>query len=120
MNVPDPQPRVLIALATYNERDNVAPLVQEIRGTVPGADVLIMDDNSPDGTGTLADTLAAADPQVHVIHRPGKLGLGTALLDVMRHAMHENYDFLITMDADFSHQPRYLPRFWRAWTRPTS
>ncbi|HXG08584.1 MAG TPA: polyprenol monophosphomannose synthase [Gemmataceae bacterium] len=103
------EPRVLVALATYNERDNLRPLVQEIRQTLPSADVLILDDNSPDGTGALADELAAADPRIHVIHRPGKLGLGTATVAIMRYAMEHDYDFLINMDADFSHSPRYLP-----------
>lgn len=103
------QPRILIALATYNERDNLAPLVEVIRATVPAADVLILDDNSPDGTGALADTLAQNDARVHVIHRAGKLGLGTAILTILRHALDRGYDFLLTMDADFSHPPRYLP-----------
>jgi dolichol-phosphate mannosyltransferase len=103
------QTRVLIALATYNERDNLAPLVQEIRATVPTADVLILDDNSPDGTGAAADALAQQDAKIHVIHRTGKLGLGTAILHLMRFSMEENYDLLLTMDADFSHHPRYLP-----------
>ncbi len=109
MSSPVPEPRVLIELATYNERDNLAPLVREIRGTVPAADVLVLDDNSPDGTGRLADELAAADPHVRVLHRPGKLGLGTAILAAMRYAIEHDYDVLVTMDADFSHHPRYLP-----------
>src|ERR1700686_4665590 len=98
--------RVLIAVATYNERDNLAPLVQQIRATVPTADVLILDDNSPDGTGAAADTLAQQDAKIHVIHRAGKLGLGTAILALMHFAMDKNYDLLLTMDADFSHHPR--------------
>jgi dolichol-phosphate mannosyltransferase len=101
--------RVLVALATYNERDNLAQLVQEVRRTVPAVDVLIMDDNSPDGTGALADLLAAADPKIQVIHRPTKLGMGTALLAIMQYAMSRDYDCVVTMDADFSHHPRYLP-----------
>lgn len=101
--------RVLIALATYNERENLAPLVQAVRATVPAADVLILDDNSPDGTGAAADALAQQDAKIHVIHRTGKLGLGTAILTIMRHAVAQNYDLLVTMDADFSHHPRYLP-----------
>jgi dolichol-phosphate mannosyltransferase len=100
---------VLVELATYNERDNLAALVRDVRATVPDADVLVLDDNSPDGTGRLADDLAAADPHVHVVHRPGKLGLGTAILASMRYAMEHGYDLLVTMDADFSHRPRYLP-----------
>ena len=106
---PTPEPRVLVSLATYNERDNLAPLIGEIRQAVSGADVLVIDDNSPDGTGRLADALAAADPHVQVLHRPGKLGLGTAILTAMRYAMDGGYDFLVNMDADFSHPPRYLP-----------
>jgi dolichol-phosphate mannosyltransferase len=105
----DAEPRVLIELATYNERDNLAPLVQEVRRAAPAADILVLDDNSPDGTGKLADELAAADPHVRVLHRPGKLGLGTAILASMRYAMDHGYDLLLTMDADFSHHPRYLP-----------
>jgi dolichol-phosphate mannosyltransferase len=103
------QPRVLAALATYNERDNLGPLVREIRAVLPAAHVLVTDDNSPDGTGRLADELAAADPQVHVQHRTGKLGLGTAILAGMRYAMEHGYDHVISMDADYSHHPRYLP-----------
>ena len=103
------EPRILISVATYNERDNLAPLVREIRQAVPAADVLVIDDNSPDGTGRIADELAARDSRVHVLHRPGKLGLGTATLAAMRYAMDNGYDYLQNMDADFSHPPRYLP-----------
>jgi len=101
--------RVLIALATYNERENLPALVQAIRAAVPAADVLILDDNSPDGTGAAADALTQQDARIHVIHRPGKLGLGTAILSMIRFAMDRDYDLLLTMDADFSHHPRYLP-----------
>ncbi len=109
MASPLSQPRILVSLATYNERDNLPPLVQEIHHTLPAADVLVIDDNSPDGTGKLADELAAADPRLRVVHRAGKLGLGTAILAGMHHAMDQGYDFLVNMDADFSHHPRYLP-----------
>jgi dolichol-phosphate mannosyltransferase len=102
-------PRVLISLATYNERDNLAPLLTEIRKVLPDADVLVIDDNSPDGTGRLADELAGGDPRLHVLHRAGKLGLGTAILTAMHYAMDHGFDFHINMDADFSHHPRYLP-----------
>jgi dolichol-phosphate mannosyltransferase len=101
--------RLLISLATYNERDNLAPLLAEVLQTVPTADVLVIDDNSPDGTGKLADDLAANDPRIHVLHRAGKLGLGTALLAAMRYGQDHGYDLLLNMDADFSHHPRYLP-----------
>lgn len=101
--------RILVSLATYNERDNLAPLLAEIQKMLPDADVLVIDDNSPDGTGKLADELASANPHLHVMHRPGKLGLGTATLAAMRYAVANDYDFLVNMDADFSHHPRYLP-----------
>jgi dolichol-phosphate mannosyltransferase len=103
------QPRVLIGIATYKERENLAALVRDIHQVVPQVDILITDDNSPDGTGQLADELAAADPRIQVNHRPGKLGLGTAILAGMRHAMQYDYDLFLCMDADFSHHPRYLP-----------
>ncbi len=101
--------RILVSLATYNEHDNLSPLIAEIHQFIPGAEILVIDDNSPDGTGRLADELAGADSRIHVLHRAGKLGLGTALLAAMRYAMDKEYDFLINMDADFSHHPRYLP-----------
>ncbi|MBI2804362.1 MAG: polyprenol monophosphomannose synthase [Planctomycetes bacterium] len=101
--------RLLIALATYNERDNLAALVQAICATAPAADLLILDDHSPDGTGDVADELARAHAGIHVIHREGKLGLGTAILRIMQFALDGRYDLLTTMDADFSHHPRYLP-----------
>jgi dolichol-phosphate mannosyltransferase len=96
-------------MATYNEQANVVPLIREIHAVVPAADVLVTDDNSPDGTGKLADELAAADPRVHVLHRPGKLGLGTAILAAIHYALEHDYDLFVNMDADFSHHPRYLP-----------
>jgi dolichol-phosphate mannosyltransferase len=102
-------PRILVSIATYNERDNLAALIAGIHAAVPAAEVLVIDDSSPDGTGPLADALAAADPRIRVLHRPGKLGLGSALLAAMRRAMDDDYDFLVNMDADFSHHPRYLP-----------
>ena len=106
---PTRTPRLLVTLATYNERDNVAPLIAEIRKYAPAADVLVIDDNSPDGTGRLVDELRAADPTIHVLHRPGKLGLGTATLAAMRYAIDHGYDLMQNMDADFSHPPRFLP-----------
>ncbi len=102
-------PHTLVTLATYNERDNLAPLIKEIHHVLPHTDVLIIDDASPDGTGQVADELAAHDPRIRVLHRPGKLGLGTATLAAMRFAMLHDYDYVINLDADFSHHPRYLP-----------
>jgi dolichol-phosphate mannosyltransferase len=100
---------MLVSLATYNEAGNIAPLVAEIHKYAPDAHVLVVDDNSPDGTGKLADELAAKDSRVHVLHRAGKLGLGTAILTAMRYAIEHDYDYLLNMDADFSHPPRFLP-----------
>src|SRR5690606_6122915 len=96
-------PSLLVSLATYNERENLAQLVPAVLAEVPHAHVLVIDDASPDGTGKLADEMAAADPRVRVLHRPGKLGLGTALLAAMRYAADHGYDYLLNMDADFSH-----------------
>jgi dolichol-phosphate mannosyltransferase len=96
-------------MATYNERDNLAGLIAAIHGEAPEADVLVIDDHSPDGTGQLADDLAAHDGRVHVLHRPGKLGLGTAILAAMRFAIDHGYDLLLNLDADYSHPPRYIP-----------
>ena len=100
--------RILVSLATYNEAGNLAALIGDIHAVVPDAHILVIDDNSPDGTGKIAADLASRDPRVHVLHRPGKLGLGTATLAAMRYAIEHGYDFLQNMDADFSHPPRYL------------
>ena len=102
-------PRLLVSVATYNERDNVPRLIEEIHQHAPQADVLVVDDNSPDGTGRVVDELAATDPRIKALHRPGKLGLGTAIVAAMRYAQANGYDYLLNMDADFSHPPRYIP-----------
>ena len=104
-----PDPRVLVSLATYNEAGNVAALIAEIHKVVPHADVLVIDDNSPDGTWKIVEDLGATDPRIKLLKRPGKLGLGTATLAAMTYAMGHDYDLLQNMDADFSHPPRYLP-----------
>jgi len=102
--------RTLLAIATYNERENIRALVEAILALgIPDLDILIVDDNSPDGTGALADQLAAEHPEVSVVHRESKLGLGTAHVAAMRLADDRAYDFFATMDADFSHHPRHLP-----------
>ena len=103
-------PRVLVSLATYNEAGNLAALIGEIHKVVPAAHVLVIDDNSPDGTGRIADDLAAELPGIHVMHRPAKLGLGTAVLAAMRFAVGFRYEYLINMDADFSHPPSVIPQ----------
>jgi dolichol-phosphate mannosyltransferase len=106
--------KTLIIIPTYNEVDNLRPLLEEIFAQVPEGDVLIIDDNSADGTGLLADEIHTEKSQVHVIHRPGKLGLGTAYIVGFRYALAHGYDAVFEIDADFSHNPRYLSAFLRA------
>jgi dolichol-phosphate mannosyltransferase len=106
---PEAPPRLLVSLATYNEAGNLRDLVAEIRRYAPQAAILIIDDNSPDGTGAIADELKATLPDVEVIHRPGKQGLGTAVLTAMRYAIDHGYDYYLNLDADFSHPPRFIP-----------
>ena len=101
--------RVLVIVPTYNERDNIAPVLARLRAAVPAADVLVVDDDSPDGTGGRADALAAGDTQVQVLHRPHKLGLGAAYVAGFRWGLERCYDVLVEMDADGSHQPEQLP-----------
>lgn len=101
--------RLLVSIATYNERENIPRLIAEIHQYAPHADILVVDDNSPDGTGRLVDELAARDSRIKALHRPGKLGLGTALIAAMRYAMTHQYDFMLNMDADFSHPPHVIP-----------
>jgi len=106
--------RALVVIPTYNERVNLELIVPQILLQDPRLEVLVVDDNSPDGTGQLADQLAAAEPRVQVLHRPGKAGLGKAYLAGFRWALDRGYDFIIEMDADFSHDPKYLPSLLRA------
>jgi dolichol-phosphate mannosyltransferase len=103
-------PRTLVTVATYNEMENLPSLVEAIFGQVD-VDLLVIDDNSPDGTGRWCDSKAEQDPRVHCLHRPGKLGLGTATIAGMRWAIEHGYEQVLNMDADFSHHPRYLPAF---------
>jgi len=110
----DPLGKVLVIIPTYNEAENVKPIVQRVRASVPDADVLIADDNSPDGTGKLADELAAVDDHVHVLHRHGKEGLGAAYLAGFQWGIDQDYGVLVEMDADGSHQPEELPRLLTA------
>ena len=102
-------PEVLVIVPTYNERDNLPAIVAAVHEQLAEADVLVVDDNSPDGTGAVADEIAARDPKVHVLHRPGKQGLGTAYVAGFKWALSRDYQFLFEMDCDFSHDPKYLP-----------
>ncbi|BCL17742.1 polyprenol monophosphomannose synthase [Micromonospora sagamiensis] len=101
--------RVLVVVPTYNEADNLAGIVDRVHRHAPGVDVLVADDNSPDGTGALADGLARVDPRVHVLHREGKAGLGAAYLAGFAWARRRGYDAVVEMDADGSHAPEDLP-----------
>ena len=101
--------RVLIVMPTYNERQNLESIAGRVRAALPTADLLVVDDNSPDGTGDLADKLAEADPHVQVIHRTGKEGLGKAYIAGFGWALERGYDVIVEMDADGSHQPEHLP-----------
>ncbi len=102
-------PRLVVSLAMYNEAENVRPLVHAIREHTPHAAILLIDDNSPDGTGAIADELAAELADVTVVHRAGKQGLGSAIVHAMRHAVEHGYDYYLNLDADFSHPPRFIP-----------
>jgi len=102
--------RVLIVMPTYNERQNLEIVAGRVREAVPDADLLIVDDNSPDGTGDLADKIAEADPRVQVMHRTEKAGLGRAYVASFTWALERGYDLIVEMDADGSHRPEDLPR----------
>ncbi len=100
----------IVVIPTYNERENIRPLVDQVLALAPPVDVIVVDDNSPDGTGELADALAAEHPtRVQVIHRPSKLGLGTAHIAGFKLALSQDAERVLSMDADFSHHPRYIP-----------
>jgi dolichol-phosphate mannosyltransferase len=106
--------RALVIVPTYNERFNIARLIPAILAQDPSLEILIVDDGSPDGTGAIADAIAATNPRVHVIHRASKLGLGTAYIEGFRWALERKYDLVFEMDADFSHDPERLPEFLEA------
>jgi dolichol-phosphate mannosyltransferase len=103
--------KTLIIIPTYNERENIPRLLEEIFQYATNTDILIVDDNSPDGTGKLADQYAENDERVRVLHRAGKLGLGTAYIAGFQYAIEHAYEAAFEMDADFSHQPKFLPDF---------
>jgi dolichol-phosphate mannosyltransferase len=106
--------RALVVIPTYNEAANLPQLVPQVLAQDPRLEVLIVDDASPDGTGQLADSLAQREPRVHVLHREGKLGLGTAYIAGFRWALEQGYDYVFEMDADFSHDPAHLKEFLKA------
>jgi dolichol-phosphate mannosyltransferase len=106
--------RILVIIPTYNERENLERIVSRTRDSVPEAHIVVADDNSPDGTGDIADALVAIDDHIHVLHRAGKEGLGAAYLSGFAWAIDQGYDVLVEMDADGSHQPEQLPKLLAA------
>ncbi len=106
-------------IPTYNERENLKAITEAVLASDPRLEVLIVDDSSPDGTGDLADRLAVVDKRVHVLHRPQKQGLGRAYLDAFRWALSRQYQYVLEMDADFSHHPKYLPQLLNEAERGT-
>ncbi|MCA9625108.1 MAG: polyprenol monophosphomannose synthase [Myxococcales bacterium] len=106
--------RILVVTPTYDERDNLPRFVRALFEALPEADLLVVDDDSPDGTGVMADALAAEDTRIRVLHRHGKRGLGSAYAEAFERAMALGYDVVIQMDSDLSHDPRHLPAFCRA------
>jgi dolichol-phosphate mannosyltransferase len=106
--------RQLIVIPTYDEKENVRPIAEAVLKSLPESDILFVDDNSPDGTGPILDQMAAANSHIHVMHRPGKSGLGRAYICGFQWALERDYEFIFEMDADFSHDPKVLPLFLRA------
>ncbi|MBU6243723.1 MAG: polyprenol monophosphomannose synthase [Actinomycetales bacterium] len=106
--------RILVVIPTYNERESLPVILERVRRAVPQADVLVADDNSPDGTGQIADDIAAEDEHLHVMHRAGKEGLGAAYLAGFAWALERDFDVVVEMDADGSHQPEQLPALLEA------
>jgi dolichol-phosphate mannosyltransferase len=105
------QIRSLIIIPTYNEAENLEPLISAVLALDSGFEILVVDDNSPDGTGEIADRLDRESSGVHVLHRPGKMGLGTAYVEGFKWAIERGYNYVLEMDCDFSHDPSYLPTF---------
>jgi dolichol-phosphate mannosyltransferase len=106
--------QTLIIVPTYNERENLSLMAQKLLSLPVGVDMLVVDDNSPDGTGKIADELAAQHPQIHVLHRTEKNGLGRAYIAGFKWALEKNYEFIFEMDCDFSHDPDEIPNFLNA------
>lgn len=104
----------LVIIPTYDEKDNVRPISEAVFRSLPTAEILFVDDNSPDGTGRILDGMSSADPRIHVLHQAGKAGLGRAYIAGFRWALDRTYRLIFEMDADFSHDPRELPNFVKA------
>jgi dolichol-phosphate mannosyltransferase len=104
-------PRILVVIPTYNEAENIVRLIPVVKRQGPGIEVLVVDDASPDGTGTIVSAIADHDPTVHILRREGKLGLGTAYVAGFRYAIEHGYDLIFEMDADFSHDPADMAKF---------
>lgn len=109
--------KALVIVPTYNERENLERIIPEILAQDRNLEVLVVDDNSPDGTGQIADQIARQNGRVTVLHRQKKMGLGQAYVAGFKHALEKNFDYIFEMDADFSHDPKYLPDFLRAIER---
>jgi dolichol-phosphate mannosyltransferase len=101
----------LIIIPTFNEKENIHVITERIFSSLPETDILVVDDNSPDGTGKIADDMAKLNSSIHVLHREGKLGLGTAYIAGFQYAIEHQYDYVFEMDADLSHDPKELPNF---------
>jgi dolichol-phosphate mannosyltransferase len=106
--------KALVVVPTYNEKENIQTLIDQVLEKDPRLEMLVVDDNSPDGTGQMVEEISASNPRVHVMHREGKLGLGSAYRAGFRWALERDYELVFEMDADFSHDPRYLPDFLAA------
>ncbi|NIR42994.1 MAG: polyprenol monophosphomannose synthase [Gemmatimonadetes bacterium] len=106
--------RTLVVMPTYNEKENLPIVVPRVLAQQHEIEVLIVDDNSPDGTGEVADQMAGRDDRIHVMHRPGKLGLGTAYIAGFKWALERDYEYVFEMDSDFSHNPDHIPEFLEA------
>ena len=106
--------KILVVIPTYNERENIESIIALIQVIYPTIEVLVVDDNSPDGTGDIVARLESSDPRIHLIRRSAKLGLGTAYVAGFRYALQNNYDVVFEMDADFSHDPHEIPKFLAA------
>lgn len=106
--------QALVIIPTYNERENIERIVAMVIAQDPRINVLVVDDGSPDGTGNIVDALAATNPRINVVHRPGKMGLGTAYITGFKWALERGFEYVFEMDADFSHDPRHLGDFLAA------